>query len=357
MSATDRVRRVAVLPGDGVGPEVTRGAQRVLETAASQRSLSIQFQEAQIGGCAIDDTGASLPPATIECCQSADAILLGAVGGPKWSDPTVPVRPEQGLLELRQHFGLFANLRPIPVFEGLIEFAPLRSDLLRGVDILFVRELTGGVYFGERLEQGEGTKAFDTMSYEVSEVERVAHVAFRAATQRRGKVTSVDKANVLASMRLWRRVVERVAGEYPDVEVEHVLVDASAMHLMRSPASFDVVLAGNLFGDILSDEASILAGSLGMLPSASLGEGSFGLYEPVHGSAPDIAGRGIANPIGAILSVAMMLRYSLDLEEAADDIERAVSLTLDDGLRSADLAAEGMDSASTVRCCFGVDLI
>jgi 3-isopropylmalate dehydrogenase len=335
------------LPGDGVGPEVTRGAQQVLEAVASRHSLSIDFEEAQIGGCAIDDTGTSLPPETLECCKNADAILLGAVGGPKWSDPTAPVRPEQGLLELRQHFGLFANLRPISVFEGLIEFAPLRSDLLYGVDILFVRELTGGVYFGDRLEQGEGTKAFDTMSYEVFEVERVAHVAFRAAAQRRGKVTSVDKANVLASMRLWRRAVEGVASEYPDVEVEHVLVDACAMHLMRSPASFDVVLAGNLFGDILSDEASILAGSMGMLPSASLASGSFGLYEPVHGSAPDIAGRGIANPIGAILSVAMMLRYSLDLGEAADDVERAVRRTLDDGVRSPDLAPQGTESAST----------
>jgi len=272
---------------------------------------------------------------------------LGAVGGPKWSDPTASVRPEQGLLDLRQHFGLFANLRPIPVFSALMDFAPLRSDLLEKVDILFVRELTGGLYFGDRHEQGDGDFAYDTMAYSVAEVERVAHVAFKAARGRRGKLTSVDKANVLASMRLWRRVVEGIAPQYPDVELEHLLVDACAMHLMRSPGAFDVVLAGNLFGDILSDEASILSGSLGMLPSASLGEGSFGLFEPVHGSAPDIAGKGIANPIGAILSAAMLLRFSLGLEDEAAAIEAAVLGAIDAGLRTADLAAPGDRGAST----------
>jgi 3-isopropylmalate dehydrogenase len=269
------------------------------------------------------------------------------VGGPKWSDPTASVRPAQGLLDLRRHFGLFANLRPIPVFRALMDFAPLRSDLLEKVDILFVRELTGGLYFGDRHEQGDGDSAYDTMAYSVAEVERVAHVAFKAARGRRGKLTSVDKANVLASMRLWRRVVEGIAPQYPDVELEHLLVDACAMHLMRSPGAFDVVLAGNLFGDILSDEASILSGSLGMLPSASLGEGSFGLFEPVHGSAPDIAGKGIANPIGAILSAAMLLRFSLGLEDEAAAIEAAVLGAIDAGLRTADLAAPGDRGAST----------
>ena len=300
-----------------------------------------------IGGIAIDETGSSLPEESLRRCEAADALLLGAVGGPKWSDPTASVRPEQGLLELRRHFELFANLRPIPVFRALIDFAPLRSDLLEDVDILFVRELTGGLYFGERREQGEGDHAYDTMAYSVPEVERVAHVAFQAARGRRGKLTSVDKANVLASMRLWRRTVDGIAPQYPDVEVEHLLVDACAMHLMRAPGAFDVVLAGNLFGDILSDEASILSGSLGMLPSASLGEGSFGLYEPVHGSAPDIAGQGIANPIAAILSAAMLLRFSLGLEAEASAIEAAVRGAVDAGIRSADLAAPGEAAAST----------
>ena len=283
----------------------------------------------------------------IDTVTNTHDLLLGAVGGPKWSDPTASVRPEQGLLELRRHFQLFANLRPIPVFRALIDFAPLRSDLLEDVDILFVRELTGGLYFGERREQGDGDRAYDTMAYSVPEVERVAHVAFQAARGRRGKLTSVDKANVLASMRLWRRTVDGIAPQYPEVEVEHLLVDACAMHLMRAPGAFDVVLAGNLFGDILSDEASILSGSLGMLPSASLGEGSFGLYEPVHGSAPDIAGQGIANPIGAILSAAMLLRFSLGLEAEASAIEAAVRGAVDAGIRSADLAAPGEAAAST----------
>ncbi len=340
-------RRIALLPGDGIGPEVLAAARRVLEAVAQRRSTDFEFDEVSIGGIAIDETGSSLPQESLRQCEAADALLLGAVGGPKWSDPTASVRPEQGLLNLRRHFGLFANLRPIPVFRALMDFAPLRSELLEKVDILFVRELTGGIYFGDRHEQGDGDSAYDTMAYSVAEVERVAHVAFKAARGRRGKLTSVDKANVLASMRLWRRVVEGIAPQYPDVELEHLLVDACAMHLMRSPGAFDVVLAGNLFGDILSDEASILSGSLGMLPSASLGEGSFGLFEPVHGSAPDIAGKGIANPIGAILSAAMLLRFSLGLEDEAAAIEAAVLGAIDAGLRTADLAAPGDRGAST----------
>ncbi|NLF76108.1 MAG: 3-isopropylmalate dehydrogenase, partial [Chloroflexi bacterium] len=284
-----------------------------------------------------------------------DAVLLGAVGGPQWSDPTAAVRPEQGLLRLRQHFDLFANLRPVRTYPALAGHAPLRADLLDGVDILFVRELTSGIYFGERQEQGDGDRAWDTMFYTVAQVERVARVAFEAARQRYGKVASVDKANVLAVMRLWRRTVNQVAADYPDVELEHVLVDACTMHLLRNPARFDVILAGNMFGDILSDEASVLAGSLGMLPSASLNASRFGVYEPIHGSAPDIAGRGIANPVATILSAAMLLRHSLALEAEAAAIEAAVDATLADGLRTADLVAPGETPASTA--AFGARVI
>ncbi len=339
---------IAVLPGDGIGPEVVAAAQRVLQRIADIGGHRFDFKEALMGGCAIDTTGSPLPDRTLGTCEDSDAILLGAVGGPRWSDPSAPVRPEQGLLALRRHFTLFANLRPVKVFPALIPHAPLRPELLApGVDILFVRELTGGIYFGERQEQGAGDSAYDTLYYTVAEVERVAHVAFRAAQQRRCKVTSVDKANVLAAMRLWRRAVHEVARAYPNVELEDVLVDACAMHLMRRPASFDVVLADNMFGDILSDESATLAGSLGMLPSASLGNGAFGLYEPIHGSAPDIAGKGIANPIGTILSGAMLLRYSLGLAEEALLIEQAVTAALDSGLRTADINPGGERPAST----------
>jgi 3-isopropylmalate dehydrogenase len=288
-----------------------------------------------------------LPASTLAECERADALFLGAVGGPRWSDPTAAVRPEDGLLALRKRFELFANLRPIPVYGSLAHLAPVREELLSGVDILFVRELTGDVYFGPRQEQGAGDSAYDTMVYSVSEVERIARVAFEAARRRRRKLTSVDKANVLASMRLWRRTVERVAGDYPEIELEHALVDSCAMHLVRRPASFDVILAGNMFGDILSDEASVLSGSLGMLPSASLGSGRFGLYEPVHGSAPDIAGRGVANPVGAILSAAMLLRFSLGREADAAAVERAVERALDDGALTTDLVPPGASALST----------
>ncbi len=339
--------KIVTLPGDGIGPEVTAEAVRVLEAVAARAGHSFTFEEALMGGCAIDATGNPLPDETLAACESADAVLLGAVGGPKWSDPTAAVRPEQGLLRLRHHFDLFANLRPVKAYPALAEYAPLRAELLAGVDILFVRELTSGIYFGPRAEQGAGDRAHDTMLYTVEQVERIARVAFEAARKRRGKVASVDKANVLASMRLWRRTVNAVAADYADVELEHVLVDACAMHLLRNPARFDVVLAGNMFGDILSDEASVLAGSLGMLPSASVGTGTFGVYEPIHGSAPDIAGKGLANPTAAILSAAMLLRHSLGLAADARAIEQAVEATLAEGARTADIAAEPGAALST----------
>ncbi len=339
---------ITTLPGDGIGPEVTAKAVQALEKIGSKFGHDFTFQEALMGGIAIDKTGTSLPAETISACEQGDAILLGAVGGPKWSDPAARVRPEQGLLQIRQHFGLFANLRPVKAYPSLAEHAPLRPDLLKNIDIMFVRELTGGLYFGPREEQGDtGTESFDTLLYTVPEVERVAHIAFRAAQGRRGKLTSVDKANVLASMRLWRRTVVKVHEDYSDVELEHLLVDACTMHLLTRPADFDVIVAGNMFGDILSDEASVLAGSLGMLPSASIGSDKFGLYEPIHGSAPDIAGQGKANPTGTILSAAMLLRYSLGLEDEARALETAVENALDEGARTADIAPRGGAYIST----------
>ncbi len=347
---TGRAHRIVVLPGDGIGPEVSRAAREVIEAVGHDLGHDFYFEEALIGGAAIDATGSPLPQETLEACERSDAILLGAVGGPKWSDPSAPIRPEQGLLAIRRHFELFANLRPVKVFPALAASTPLRPEVIQGVDMLIVRELTGGLYFGDRAEQGSLAErpdtAYDTMTYSASEVDRVARVAFEAAKGRRGKVTSVDKANVLASMRLWRRQVEKVADDYPDVQLEHGLVDSCAMQIITRPTSFDVVLAGNLFGDILSDEAAVLAGSLGMLPSASLSTGTLGLYEPVHGSAPDIAGRELANPVGAILSAAMLLRHSLGLDGAARAIESAVEKALDAGLRTAELARGG-PAAST----------
>ncbi|MDX2140704.1 MAG: 3-isopropylmalate dehydrogenase [Chloroflexota bacterium] len=330
---------ITLLPGDGIGPEVIGQSVQVLEKVASRFGHTFTFQEALIGGIAIDKTGNPLPDETLRLAEQSDAVLMGAVGLPKYD--AAPVRPEQGLLKIRKHFGLFANLRPVKAYPALAAFAPLKAELLNGVDMLFVRELTGGMYFGERQEQGDGDSAYDTELYTVPEVERVAHVAFRAAQLRRNRVTSVDKANVLAAMRLWRRTVTRVHEDYSDVTLEHALVDSCAMHLLTRPASFDVLLASNMFGDILSDEASVLAGSLGMLPSASLGEGRFGLYEPVHGSAPDIAGQGKANPIGTILSAAMLLRYSLALEAEAQAVEAAVEAALAQGARTADIAGSG----------------
>lgn len=338
---------IVLLPGDGIGPEVTYAAVDVLIAVAGRFGHEFAFEEALIGGIAIDQTGGPLPDATLRAAESADAILLGAVGGPKWDNPTAPVRPEQGLLAIRKHFELYANLRPVKTYAALAGFSPLRAELLEGVDMLFVRELTGGIYFGQRKEQDDDDFAFDTEYYSVPEVERVAHIAFRAAQGRRKKVTSVDKANVLASMRLWRRTVAKVAEDYPEIALDHALVDSCAMHLITRPASFDVVVASNMFGDILSDEASVLSGSLGMLPSASLGAGSIGLYEPVHGSAPDIAGQGKANPTGAILSAAMLLRYSLKLEAEAAAVEQAVVDALSAGARTADIVPRGAAFAST----------
>jgi 3-isopropylmalate dehydrogenase len=332
---------ITVLPGDGIGPEVTSVAVSFLKDIAQRYGHEFKFQEALFGGCAIDATGDSLPDETIKLCESGDAILLGAVGGPKWSDPSAKVRPEQGLLRIRAHFGLFANLRPVKAYSVLAQHAPVRAELLEGVDILFIRELTGGIYFGERQEQGDGDKAWDTMMYSVAEVERVTEVAFKAAQGRKKHLTSVDKANVLASSRLWRRTVEQVAKKYPDVTLEHALVDSFAMQMIKTPNRYDVVVAENMFGDILTDESAVLAGSLGMLPSASLGSGTMGLYEPIHGSAPDIAGKGIANPTGTVLSAAMLLRHSLGLEAEATAIETAVQNALEAGARTHDISEPG----------------
>lgn len=339
---------IVLLPGDGVGPEVIAEGRKVLEAIASAFGHDFEFSEHPIGGCSIDAHGTALTDTTLDACRAADAVFLGAVGGPKWDDPTASVRPEQGLLRLRSELGLFANLRPVQVFPELVQSSPLRPELLDGVDLLVVRELTGGIYFGEpRLREivDGGVRAVDTMVYTDREIRRIVRLAFELAGQRRGRVTSVDKANVLETSRLWRQVAIEVAGGFPDVELEHQLVDSATMRLIQDPASLDVVVAGNMFGDILSDEASVLAGSLGMLPSASLGEGTRGLYEPIHGSAPDIAGRGVVNPIGAILSVAMMLRSSFGLPLEADAVERAVAGALTAGLRTADLAPS--DTVST----------
>jgi 3-isopropylmalate dehydrogenase len=339
--------KILVIPGDGIGPEVTAKGVAVLEKVASKFGHNFEFNEGLMGGIAIDKTGTALPDETLRLAEQSDAILLGAVGGPKWDNPTSPVRPEQGILGIRKHFDLFANLRPVKAYPALAEHAPLRKELLEGVDILIIRELTGGIYFGPSQEQGDGDSSYSTMIYSVDEVKRVADVAFRAAQGRRKKLTSVDKANVLAVMRLWRRAVVDLYEDYSDVELEHLLVDAATMHLLTRPASFDVIVAGNMFGDILSDEASVLAGSLGMLPSASLRSDTFGLYEPIHGTAPDIAGQGKANPTGTILSTAMLLRYSLKLEAEARAVEQAVEKALEDGARTADIAPRGGSWIST----------
>jgi 3-isopropylmalate dehydrogenase len=332
--------RITVLGGDGIGPEVTAAAVRVLESVATTFGHGFAFTEAQIGGAAIDSTGSPLPPRTVDACRSCDAVLLGAVGGPRWSDPSARVRPEQGLLELRRTLGLFANLRPVKTLASVLDVSPLKAEVISGVDIMVVRELTGGIYFGRKSRTA--LEAEDVCSYSTHEIERVTRVAGRLAMQRRRRIVSVDKANVLETSRLWRSVVERViASEFPDVGLEHMLVDAAAMHLLRRPTAFDVLLTENMFGDILTDEASMLSGSLGLLPSASLGEGPVGLYEPIHGSAPDIAGRGIANPYGTILSSAMLLRHSLGLDREAGAVEAAVESAISAGVRTADIASPG----------------
>jgi 3-isopropylmalate dehydrogenase len=324
---TDARWRIALLPGDGVGPEVIAATVRVLQALGNACGYSFSFTEHLMGGCAIDAYGTALTEETLADCKAADAVLLGAVGGPKWDNPTAKVRPEQGLLRLRKELGVFANLRPVKVYPQLVDLSPVKAQNLGGVDMLVLRELTGGLYFGQPKERRivDGHRwAVDTLEYHDFEIRRVAEMAFRLARGRRKKVTSVDKANVLESSRLWRQVVNEVHASYPDVELEHMLADTAAMRLVASPAKFDVMVTENTFGDILTDEASVLTGSMGMLPSASLGEDGPGLYEPIHGSAPDIAGQGIANPTGAILSAALMLRYSLHLEVGAEMIEKAV---------------------------------
>ena len=334
--------RVVTLPGDGIGPEVVAEGVKALQAVADRYGHHFTFEERLIGGCAIAATGSPLPEETLEACRRADAVLMGAVGDPRYDDPRSPVRPEQGLLAIRKGLGVFANLRPVKVYRQLLHASTLKPEVIADVDLLVVRELTGGIYFGPRQEAtGSDGTAYDTMVYTADEVRRIAHIAFRLARRRRGKVTSVDKANVLAASRLWRRVVTEVAAEYPDVTLETMLVDAAAMHLLRRPADFDVLVTANMFGDILTDEASMLAGSMGMLPSASLGEGWRGLYEPVHGSAPDIAGQGIANPLAAILSAGLLLRHSLELEEEAQAIEDAVEAVLAEGYRTRDIQEEG----------------
>lgn len=334
---------IALLPGDGIGPEVVEAGRRVLEAIAAPRGLEFEFETHAIGGAAIDAAGDPLPPATLEACRRASAVLLGAVGGPKWNELPGAMRPEQGLLRLRQGLGLYANLRPVKPMPALAHLSPLKPERVAGTDLMVVRELTGGIYFGARTRTPE--RATDECAYSVFEVERVTRVAARLAAARSGRVVSVDKANVLETSRLWRDVVTRVMrDEFPALALEHLLVDAMAMYLVTRPRDFDVVLTENLFGDILTDEAGVLAGSLGLLPSASLGDGGPGLYEPIHGSAPDIAGRGIANPYGTILSVALMLRHGFALESAARTIEAAVDAAIGAGVRTPDIAAGGPTS-------------
>ena len=337
---------VVLLPGDGIGPDVTACARQVLQTVADQYGHRFTFTEELMGGAAIDACGVPLPPATIDSCRSSDAVFLGAVGGPKWSDPNAAVRPEQGLLKLRSVLGVYANLRPVKIYDELAGASPLKPEILVGVDLLVVRELTGGIYFGKKTRDEDS--ASDLCVYHRHEIERIVRVAAKLAQGRRSKLCSVDKANVLETSRLWRDTTNHLmAAEFPDVEVETLLVDAAAMHLLSRPSEFDVIVTENMFGDILTDEASMLAGSMGMLPSASLGDSSRGLYEPIHGSAPDIAGRGIANPCGAIASAALLLRHSLGLEQEATAIENAISKAIADGARTADIAARGDARIST----------
>jgi 3-isopropylmalate dehydrogenase len=342
--------RIAVLPGDGIGQEVTPEAVRVLSVVGKRAGASFAFEEALVGGAAIDATGTPLPAATLALCRKADAILFGSVGGPKWDHLPQEMRAERGLLALRKELDLYANLRPVTCFPTLVDASPLKRSVVEGTDLMVIRELTGGLYFGEPRGRESfadgGERAVNTMSYTTREIERVARVAFDVARKRRRRLASVDKANVLVVSQLWREVVTRVGTEYPDVALEHVLVDNCAMALVQKPTHFDTLVTENTFGDILSDEAAILAGSMGMLPSASLGSaaasgGTIGLYEPVHGTAPDIAGKGVANPLAAILSAALLLRYSLNMVDAAGWIEAAVGRVLDDGRRTGDIARPG----------------
>ncbi|WP_372741330.1 3-isopropylmalate dehydrogenase [Neptunomonas sp.] len=345
-------KNVLILPGDGIGPEIVTQAKRVLELVNSQFSLDLEFTEALVGGAAIDADGVPLPASTLEAAKKADAILLGAVGGPKWdTNPDFQIRPEKGLLGIRSNLGLFGNLRPAILYPQLAHASSLKPEIVSGLDILIVRELTGGIYFGQprgiRVKEGGIREGFNTYVYDENEIRRIGRVAFEAARQRGKKLCSVDKANVLEVTVLWREIMDELAKDYPDVELSHMYVDNAAMQLVRAPKQFDVMVTGNMFGDILSDAAAMLTGSIGMLPSASLDVNGKGMYEPCHGSAPDIAGQGKANPLATILSVAMMLRYSLDAAEAADKIEAAVSQVLDQNLRTADIMSQGMTAVST----------
>lgn len=345
-------KNVLILPGDGIGPEIVAEARRVLELVNEQDSLGLALSEARVGGCAIDADGVPLPDATLEAAKQADAILLGAVGGPKWdTNPDFQIRPEKGLLGIRSNLELFGNLRPAILYPQLADASSLKPEIVAGLDILIVRELTGGIYFGQprgiREKEGGIREGYNTYVYDENEIRRIGRVAFEAARARDKRLCSVDKANVLEVTVLWREIMDDLAKEYPDVELSHMYVDNAAMQLVRAPKQFDVMVTGNMFGDILSDAAAMLTGSIGMLPSASLDESGKGMYEPCHGSAPDIAGQGIANPLATILSAAMMLRYSLNAGETADRIEAAVSTVLDQNLRTADIWSEGMTKVST----------
>lgn len=343
--------KICLLPGDGIGTEVVPAAMEVLDAAAKKFGFTVEYDPQLIGGCAIDATGVPLPQKTIDAAKASDAVFLGAVGGPKWDNIDPSIRPEKGLLGIRKALGLYCNLRPMTVSKYTAHLSPLKAEYAAGADLLIVRELTGGIYFGEHKEAHKNAdgieEASDIELYTRPEVERIARFAFEAAKKRRGKVTSVDKANVLASSRMWRRIVAELHdAEYPEIELNNFYVDNCAMQLVANPKQFDVILTNNIFGDILSDEASTIAGSIGLLPSASLGDGT-GMYEPIHGSAPDIAGKGIANPLATILSVAMMLRYSLNQASAADAVEKAVDAVMAQGYRTPDLYAEGLKKVNT----------
>ncbi|WP_420597625.1 3-isopropylmalate dehydrogenase [Neptuniibacter sp.] len=345
-------KNVLMLPGDGIGPEIVAEARRVLDLVNEQDDLGLEFTEAHVGGAAIDATGVPLPEETLEAAKASDAILLGAVGGPQWdTNPDFQIRPEKGLLGIRANLGLFGNLRPAILYPQLADASTLKPEIVAGLDILIVRELTGGIYFGQprgvREKEGGIREGYNTYVYDENEIRRIGRVAFEAAMARDKRLCSVDKANVLEVTVLWREIMEELSKEYPEVELSHMYVDNAAMQLVRAPKQFDVMVTGNMFGDILSDAAAMLTGSIGMLPSASLDEDGKGMYEPCHGSAPDIAGQGIANPLATILSAAMMLRYSLDAGETADRIEAAVSKVLDQNLRTADIWSEGMQKVST----------
>ena len=342
---------IAVIPGDGIGPEVVEETIKVLKVIGDKFGHRFEYEYVLAGGCAIDKEGTPLPEATLEVCKKSDAVLLGAVGGPKWDDPTAKIRPEQALLGLRGALNLYCNLRPAILYAPLKNESPLKDSIVKdGIDICIVRELTGGIYFGERgIEVIDGIKsAYDTERYNEDEITRIVKIGFETAMKRSKKLTSVDKANILESSRLWRSIVNEMANDYPEVEVNHLYVDNTAMQLVKDPNQFDVIVTSNIFGDILSDEASMVTGSIGMLPSASLGDGTLGMYEPIHGSAPDIAGQGIANPLATILSAAMMLRYSFSLEEEAKSIENAVLAVLEDGYRTGDIMTEGKKKVGTV---------